>query len=635
MNNGKKDALLIACTLLNLILLFAAGCGKKAEVTESTTATISDAVTKEATTEYIDEANPDTPIYEGHEMTGSKSIYDISYVVEGLSEEHPNGELLTFSMNGDSSILFVWQENKKSFVAEQLDIKTGSVSEIVRWDRLETEENDVSFSILSIDPLVLRDDYTSVIYIPQEGKAIECEKYVPQGYSMYKDGEIYLFDNNALYRMEEAEVNVLGEDRTHAEPLYQFSDGYDLGMENVSYPENCISFGRSFGDSKVYYSFDPETEELKSYLIDGFDLTEFYYCGDIGYQYYIQENEKDAEIDIVYRDEKIKKSVDFNMGGAYYITMNNYPASKDYAVINLYEVMGDGEKYVLIDMNAYDGEKYEIPEFSEIDFSDEALEAKVNEMFKKYEVNVFYGDTVPEVQDYDYTPIEDPITIYISLIQLDNIMSKYPEGFFRELTNGDYYCYLYVCLTGGLTGEDTTTSLESAGGLTSEMVDGVALYFDISDGLQKSSFIHEMVHTTDNMLLAEGYIDDSEWDSFNPDGFSYYYAYVSEDGNGYDGYDAGNMDYTGLSDDYIEGNFDNIYFYTIYSKTYETEDRATIYENLLMDYLSESTEDMVFKSPHIQEKIEYYNEALRKCYGTDDWGDDVMWENALDEVKEY
>ena len=33
---------------------------------------------------------------------------------------------------------------------------------------------------------------------------------------------------------------------------------------------------------------------------------------------------------------------------------------KDYAVINLYEVMGDGEKYVLIDMNAYDGEKYEI-----------------------------------------------------------------------------------------------------------------------------------------------------------------------------------------------------------------------------------------------------------------------------------
>ena len=612
-----------------IMLLFTAGCGDN----KSPSVNGQDDKTGDMT-EYVfgnDEPEPeDKNIFEGHNLSGYDSIFDISYVVENMRKESEGRKLLTYSMYDEKTLLFIWRDRPGSFSAETVGIENGIKEIICKWTKGDERDDETAFCILSPKPLLIKDDLNEIIYRPEDNVPLRYHEKVAGSWPVAINGEIYLYGGNTLYK-------VMGDDSVRM--IYSLPLGYNYDLLDFSYPENCVTFGRTFGDVEIIRSFNLDNYTDASYIVEDFDVYEFLYTGDVGCKYYVDENEQTASVEIVYKNDDLKKTVNFNMtDDAYYMSVDSFPAVKDYAVAKLYEVMGDGQKYILINMNSYDPEKYEIPKFSELKSGEEGIQAThdmVNNIFEKYGVNVFYGYDIPDVGAYEISPMEDQEAIYTALLQLDEVMSEYPGDFYKTLTDGSFYSFMYVCFTGGMSGEDHEGSIENAGGLTSEVENGVCVYFDITDGLQKNSFVHEMIHVTDNVLIGEGYLSDSEWDKLNPDGFSYYYAYVSPEGNEYNDANPDYIEYTSLGTFTGEPNDpENIYFYSAYGKTYETEDRATIYEYLYVDYKSNFIEDYAYKSPHLREKIRFYNEKVRECFG-ENWGDNVLWEKALREVETY
>ena len=100
------------------------------------------------------------------------------------------------------------------------------------------------------------------------------------------------------------------------------------------------------------------------------------------------------------------------------------------------------------------------------------------------------------------------------------------------------------------------------------------LAFDLYDDLAPDTVIHELTHSADYRFLGEGIWDEEAWNSMNPEGFSYYEAYIDENGESYE--TAGSPDHTAMDG----WPADEVYFIDPYSKTYAMEDRARLMENL-------------------------------------------------------
>ncbi len=249
----------------------------------------------------------------------------------------------------------------------------------------------------------------------------------------------------------------------------------------------------------------------------------------------------------------------------------------------------------------------------EIDYGTLTEEAEVLE--EKYGVDIIFGENVylDYYTDYTYEKSTDTLLIRDTLEQLDLAFAQFPEGMFQEMTSGLASGFLvYMCTDLAPTQE---AEADSAGAFFSQYEDNYEIILDMNQGGLKETIVHEMTHAIDSYMQMQGALEllEEEWSACNPEGFDYLNCYT---------------DYTNQADGtytYMHDYMNDInvpqewYFVDVYAKTYATEDRARIFEYLILE--DEEFAEAVFEGEHLKKKagvlLDYCNEYF-ECFKEDD-----------------
>ena len=284
-----------------------------------------------------------------------------------------------------------------------------------------------------------------------------------------------------------------------------------------------------------------------------------------------------------------------------------------------------------------------------------AIRKEAERISDTYHVQILYGDLVPlSYKDYTVSTLSDPEKVLDALGVLDRTLSIYPPGFFSSVKEG--YCdSINICLAQNLRVISMRPNLETAGAFTTVQDDAVWLVLNADEALQPGSLIHELTHVTDYRLLGMHQLEESEWNRLNPSGFSYFNAYLDEDGN--DLRLTGSREYTAL----FEELPDRIWFWDPYGKTFAMEDRARLMEILLENAVPGSAENVshdstafdsrsrnsaagistsatpavkdarnrFLSSPHVRTKYRFYFYTLRQAFERAGWPQETVWESEL------
>ena len=211
---------------------------------------------------------------------------------------------------------------------------------------------------------------------------------------------------------------------------------------------------------------------------------------------------------------------------------------------------------------------------------------------------------------YDTYPMTDPVFVRSALDILEDCLSRYPEGFFRQLIYGSIES-IRIELVGGLMGKsDVTTHPDSVGGFAQ---DRGSYYTIVLDGflLQPKNVYHEFSHIIDARLEWDALIredalySEESWLALQPRGFSYA------------------MSYTAIPED-VRDYADSGYFIAEYALTYPTEDRATLMAAAMENY----TWDFEPGSGK-RAKMQFYADCIRDCFDTAGWPEVTAWEQVL------
>lgn len=256
------------------------------------------------------------------------------------------------------------------------------------------------------------------------------------------------------------------------------------------------------------------------------------------------------------------------------------------------------------------------------------LTDRAEAMEETYGVEIYLGQEaeMAPFPDYSLEGTDDLGATSDALDVLEQALSYYPEGYLEQL-GGDTvreFCF-YLC--GRMTPLDASVSIDDPGGLTCQ-VDGLELIAFNVDYIRVQDVVHELTHVLDHWLWAEETLDEETWNSFNPEGFHYYEAYIDETGESYEF--SGSTAYTTWDEAWYSGDADSVYFIDRYSKTFPTEDRARLMEYVLAG--SDGVPDSYFASVHLQAKLTYYFQCIRDTFDTTGWPEQTSWEQALASV---
>lgn len=216
---------------------------------------------------------------------------------------------------------------------------------------------------------------------------------------------------------------------------------------------------------------------------------------------------------------------------------------------------------------------------------------------------------VPEYSHYNAYLLTDPGFVSEALDILEECLGRYPEGFFRQLPYGTMN-HIQLELIGGLTLKD---GVENQPASTAAFVQEQDGYINIViDGfvLRSETVYHEFSHVIDRRLSwdalvrSDALFSEAHWLSLQPEGFAYA------------------MSYTDMPEETLR--YSNTgYFISDYSKTYPTEDRATLFADAM------TQRPMLETSPGLQAKMDYYARCIRDCFDTEGWPEVTAWELVL------
>lgn len=519
-----------------------------------------------------------------------------------------------------------------------LDLETGALRTICRLE-LETEsgQNWANTELKETDPIVVVDYYNEQTYMLSSEGELLCQMdrsdywaFCEKACARYgDDGNLYQYDfetekETLLYALP-------------AEYIYPYLLGYTLDSSGLIFQAMSVVDGE-----QVTMIIDRVTGEvIASYL--GGDLNAVLsgrtfldsqnsmpeYDTELSETYTLtvrrgsQSCIKEVDLSQLIADREANMQVDW---------LNGYGEYDFWGVCLLELWTADEIRYILWD---YSGEPiqqgeptqlehYELPVYDTGEQGERA-----NALSEQYGVQIYVGESVTGAPFPDYTlsACENEEQISAGLDVLEEAFSVYPEGYLAQL-GGDGVRKLCFYLTGTMTPIDPSISIENPAGLTCELGGLELIALNVSGGLRAQDVIHELNHVLDHWLWQENALDEDVWNSMNPEGFDYYYAYIDENGDSYEF--AG--DYTNTSWDApaYEGKTDTIYFVDPYSTTYPTEDRARLMEYLLMD--TEGDVPSLFESVHVQEKLEYYFQCIRAVCDTEGWTEPPVWETRLSEA---
>lgn len=259
---------------------------------------------------------------------------------------------------------------------------------------------------------------------------------------------------------------------------------------------------------------------------------------------------------------------------------------------------------------------------AECDEKLQPLRQKADDMEKKYDIEIHIAQECANIiGGYAMDALTDYDTIEESLNVLDYEMAKYPDNFFAQFicneVNG-----LDIYITGTIRNAVFEGgNLDFAGGFQNEYDGRMIMAIDCSlpESL-RTTFHHELCHSIEDLInyksYNESYFMNGKWDELNPYDDIYTYDY-SEFGT--------EETFVYTYDYQLYGGESEVYFIDEYSLTFPTEDRARIFEYVMMD----DSWIEIDKLPHIKEKLNYFAWCIRQVFDTTGW-ENVRWEKYME-----
>ena len=241
--------------------------------------------------------------------------------------------------------------------------------------------------------------------------------------------------------------------------------------------------------------------------------------------------------------------------------------------------------------------------------ADASLYERAQSLSNRFGVEILIADQCETESAYfscyqlsDYGPVSAGLDI------LENALSVFPEGFFRQLAYG-HIDRVQFQLVGGLTATNGFGGDMSYAAFTDVNGNVCKIVLDIYS-LSKNTVWHELSHAIDRRLSWDAiYRDDAlfseeGWSALNPDGFAYIGEYGSLTTNIQPEW------YSCFIDDYAMIN--------------ATEDRARIFEHAV-----ENSGTIFRDASGLIAKLQYYSDCIRDCFDTALWPETTAWEMPL------
>ena len=240
-----------------------------------------------------------------------------------------------------------------------------------------------------------------------------------------------------------------------------------------------------------------------------------------------------------------------------------------------------------------------------------ALYERAREISDRYGVEVAIGEQCSLVYThYESCALTDPIYVREALDVLDNALSRYPDGFFRQLPFGSVQTIRFEVVGALYALEGVTDYRNSAGAFAQNWGSSYGIVLD-GFCIGEDTVYHEVSHIIDKKLAwdaqirADALFSEEAWMALQPDGFQYIESYVD-------------MPEEALA--YMNSG----YFIRDYSMIYPTEDRADLMASAM------AQEDWSFEpGSGLRAKLQFYAACIRDCFDTKDWPEVVCWEQVL------
>lgn len=237
--------------------------------------------------------------------------------------------------------------------------------------------------------------------------------------------------------------------------------------------------------------------------------------------------------------------------------------------------------------------------------------AQADALEEEFGITVYLEAPEKLPEDYTFTWEYQVAAIQQGLKDMETVLRKFPEGFFktaaRVFDSRQFPVLLVrqVCHADGAPVEDVTG--------VQYWIKGSA-YMAVAVGEDtQGTFLHQLSHMLETFIFSKTSRLDT-WDTLNPQGFAYLENY---------------SDYLQhLDSPYLQG--EERAFIDAFSMTYPREDIATVLEYALQDGNEE-----YFQSPILQQKLKKLCEAIRRAYKWRKDPREFPWEQYLQESLAY
>ena len=436
------------------------------------------------------------------------------------------------------------------------------------------------------------------------------EESLEASYVPYKD--IYIkIENNEIYLIRNKEETLYRQMNSETPLLY---DNYYI-TDNNTYIIFLDEFGYYYlydinenklinTEAKEYIKYDNgifvyDINNLKIYDLINEKTVEYENQTQETY-YYTGTLNKDNTIFYLYNIIENKLYIENALEGTIQ-ELDTTTISQDNPIARL--LLTDHYLYVYVlqdELNFYviDLEKLDLPITNIKEYNDELtnkINQKINEIDKNYNVNInIKEDAIIKFPDFYAEAMLNNEQILESLDKIDTILAKYDLEFFNSFyENG--YTGLNLYLTGPLTPSDYETQASNPAAYSLTFNGEYMIVIDLNQPNIEELLCHELLHNLEFNLNNQSVNVFNKWNTYNPTNFIYNNSYTADT----------TYDYT-----LTEEDKNNVYFIDYYSHTYETEDRARVFEKICS-----CTEDSIVKDyPRLYEKGLYLESEITKYY---------------------
>ena len=239
------------------------------------------------------------------------------------------------------------------------------------------------------------------------------------------------------------------------------------------------------------------------------------------------------------------------------------------------------------------------------------LYARAEELSRRFDLDIRIADRcIRDYGSYDSEMLTDPQVAASALDVLEEVLSRYPEGFFTQLKYGNRHS-VRIELVDHLSGKEGHDVSSGTSAFTVRR-DQYCMIVLNANRIRESVIFHEFSHIIDDRMRWEAQFredalySEEGWLALQPEGFAYADSYQS------------------ISDS-VKAFYDSGYFATNYACVSATEDRAVTMEKAC------TGEKVLFDAnPHLMEKLRYYCACIRDSFDTEGWPETTPWEQFLE-----